>query len=289
MLARTRREVHFVARSDIQAIRRNGLRIRSPWGDTHLRQVSIHNDLSAIGAVDVVLVCFKTTSNDQLPRLLGPLTRPGSLVVLMQNGLGAETEVAKMVPHAHVAGAMCFLCSNRVGPGHIEHIDYGKVTFGAFDAGAAEMLSAVEADFTAAGVPVERVADLETGRWKKLVWNIPYNGLSVVLRATTDRIMADASSRSLVSDLMDEVVSAARACGCNLPDAFAVSLREMTVAMQPYKTSMMLDHEHGRPLEVRYIYRRPIEMAAAAGAKMPRTEALADELEFIDRSNRKRA
>jgi ketopantoate reductase len=45
----------------------------------------------------------------------------------MQNGLGYEEEVACAVPGHEVLAGLCFLCSNKIGPGHIRHLDYGSV------------------------------------------------------------------------------------------------------------------------------------------------------------------
>ncbi len=55
--------------------------------------------------------------------------------------------------------------------------------------------------------------DLEQARWQKLVWNIPYNGLSVLLKSSTAPLMANADSRSLIEAIMEEVIGAAGACG----------------------------------------------------------------------------
>jgi 2-dehydropantoate 2-reductase len=126
------------------------------------------------------------------------------------------------------------------------------------------------------------VHDLQTGRWQKLVWNIPFNGLSVALDAGTDEMLADPATRKRATELMREVVAAADACGHGFDPAFADRMLATTETMTPYKTSMKLDHEAGRPLELDAIYAAPIAAAHAAGHAMPRTEALLDELRRID-------
>jgi 2-dehydropantoate 2-reductase len=117
------------------------------------------------------------------------------------------------------------------------------------------------------------------------VWNIPYNGLSVVLDAGTDELMADDATRGLVEALMREVVTAARACGHSIDDGFVGDMLTTTDAMTPYRTSMKLDYDERRPLELDAIYRIPIERANEAGAQVPRVDALWRQLRFLDQRN----
>jgi 2-dehydropantoate 2-reductase len=284
-LQKAGRDVHFLAHSDVTHIAVHGLEVESPWGDISLSSVKVYGRTSDMPACDVVCVCLKTTKNHLLPELLPPLLRAGSVVLLMQNGLGAEEEVTAQFPDALVAGGLCFLCSNKVGPGHIRHIDYGQVLLGAHSAGMEDVLARILADFGAAGIPAEIDPSLRDARWRKLVWNIPYNGLCVVLNARTDQVMSHPAARVLVADLMGEVVAANHACGGAVEQGYADRLLGFTDRMKPYSPSMKLDYDGGRPLEIEYIYQRPIEVACASGGGMPRVEALARELAFLDAHN----
>jgi 2-dehydropantoate 2-reductase len=150
-----------------------------------------------------------------------------------------------------------------------------------------DALEAIKTDFLAAGIPTDRTPDLKTARWKKLVWNIPYNGLSVVLNAGTDEIMGDAGTAALSRKLMLEVIRGAQACGGNVETVYADWICDFTRNMKPYKTSMILDYEAKRPMETEYIYRRPLEAARAAGVELPLIDMLATQLEFLDARNRR--
>jgi len=293
-LAAAGHAVHFVARSDLDVVGREGLRVDSPGGDLLLRPASVVGSPAEVPPVDVVLVTAKTSTTVPIADLLGPLARAGAAVVLMQNGLGIEDAAAAALPGVTLVGAMCFMCSNRVGPGHIRHLDYGAVTIGehAADehagAGITPTITAFADDLTAAGVAARPIPNLAAGRWKKLVWNIAYNGLSVVLDAQTDELMTQPATRALVVELMGEVAGGAAACGHPIDDSFIDEMIATTDAMAPYKTSMKLDAEAGRPLEIDAIYRAPVEAARAAGFTMTRTETILTQLEFIDARNRSR-
>ena len=108
----------------------------------------------------------------------------------------------------------------------------------------------------------------------------------VVLDAGTHELMANPATRALVIELMGEVAAAAAACGHPIEASFIDEMVATTDAMTPYKTSMKLDAEAGRPLEIDAIYQVPVDRARAAGAPMPRTEALLAQLRFLDDRNR---
>jgi 2-dehydropantoate 2-reductase len=291
-LAAAGHPVHFVVRSELDHVRDHGLRVESPFGDLLVRDVAVTDDPSSVPPVDVVLLAVKTTGTEGALRTLRALVGPDTIIVLMQNGLGVEAPIAAAHPANHVLGGMCFICSNKVGPGHIRHLDYGAVTLGEHvddpaGAGITAAVDAVASDLEGAGLPVQRTENLVTGRWRKLVWNIPYNGLSVVLDAGTDELMADPSTRELVEELMHEVVVAAGRCGHRIEDDFIDYMLRTTDKMRPYKTSMKLDHEAGRPLEIDVIYGAPIAAARQAGFAMIRTAVLYEQLQFLDARQRR--
>ncbi len=189
-------DVHFLLRSDYAYVKEHGLKIESAEGDFSLPQVNAYRRVEAMPPCDIILIALKTTQNAALPELLPPLLREDSLVVVLQNGLGLEDEVAKIVGADKVIGGLCFICSNKVGVGHICHLDYGRITLGEYTAdqsvgGLTGRLQKLGADMEAARIPITLSDDLLTARWKKLVWNIPYNGLSVVLDARTNELMQD--------------------------------------------------------------------------------------------------
>jgi 2-dehydropantoate 2-reductase len=249
-LQRAGLDVHFLLHSDYDHVRQHGLVCESVDGNFTLPRVNAYRDTRDMPRCDVVCVTLKTTQNHLLSTLLPPVVKDDSLVVVMQNGLGNEDEVAATVGAHRVAGGLCFLCSNKTGPGHICHLDYGYVRLGNQTGGITDRLRNVAADFLRAGINAECVPDLAAARWRKLVWNIPYNGLSVVLNATTDRLMRDPHTRALVEGLMREIAP----CESSITDEFIQKMLRDTDKMKPYKTSMMLDYEAHRPMEIEYIY-----------------------------------
>lgn len=285
-------DVAFLGRSDVDALRRDGLFVSTPTGDVVLDAVTAETDPVRIGTVDVVLVTIKTTGQAALAELLAPLVRPGTVVVLMQNGFGLEATVAESVPEATVLGGMCFVCATRTAPGRIDHLDYGSVTIGEHTAdgspaGVTDAVEDVVSDFIEAGIEATPRADLLAARWQKLVWNMPFNGLSVVLDAGTDEMVADPRLCDLVRALMDEVAQVSVTHAHPVGGHFVDKMIDTTKAMTPYAPSMKLDFDAGRPLELAAIYDAPLDCAASLGVDTPRLSALADQLHFLDARNRR--
>jgi 2-dehydropantoate 2-reductase len=283
-------EVHFLARSDYNHIRTHGLVIDSVQGDFTLPHVNVYADAAAMPECDVVAITLKTTENRVLPRVLPHIIKDNGVVLVMQNGLGFEQMVASIVGPERVMGVLCFVCSNKVGPGHIRHLDFGHITIGQYShngkpSGITADMEAVGNDFIKAGVKVNLALDLATARWKKLVWNVPYNGLSVVLNATTDTLMKNKDSRDLVRRLMQEVCAGAAACGHPVEETFIEEMLSYTDSMQPYTTSMKIDFDQRRPMEVESIFGAPLDAATKAGADLPLLSMLYDELKYLDEKN----
>lgn len=284
-LALAGHDVHFLYHSEYEYIKENGLDVKSVNGDFHLTNMNIYNNTSNMPKCDVVLVCLKSTQNNKLQEMLTPIVGDGTTIILIQNGLGAEEKLATIFPQTYIAGGMAFICTSRVSPGHIVHADYGALTTAFLNnAFNAEIATQIKSDFEGAGVPYTQGDDLKLFRWRKLVWNIPYNGLTVVLRTTTDKIMKDPAARQLVTDLMEETVAGARACGANMKDDFVQKMLNNTDAMEPYAPSMRLDYDNHRRMEIESIYCNPIKAAKEAGFHMRKVEMLAQQLQFIEQN-----
>ncbi|HKX57030.1 MAG TPA: putative 2-dehydropantoate 2-reductase [Xanthomonadales bacterium] len=290
MLARAGFDVHFLLRSEYAAVVSNGLQLNSVvHGRLHLQPVQAWQSVDAMPRCDWLLVGAKTTSNTELAPLIDKAAAPGAKVVLLQNGLAVEDQLRSLLPgNLHLLGGLCYICAHRAAPGVVEHQALGAVSLGYHsgpDSSTERRQAIVEegvAMFRAAGLEASAMAELEQARWQKLVWNVPYNGLSVLLNVGTSRLMADANSRALIHAIMQEVVQGAAACGHVLPEGCAEKLLAATDRMPDYLPSMYHDFVQQRPLELEAIYAAPLAAAAAAGCELPKTRMLYQTLRFLD-------
>lgn len=289
MLARAGYDVHFLLRSEYDAVKRNGLQVNSAvHGPLHLDEVQAYHSAADMPKCDWLLVGAKSTSNSDLAPLIAEAAGDNAKVVVLQNGLGIEEDLRQVLPDTlHLLGGLCFICAHRSALGVVEHQALGGVNLG-YHSGSAEtpeqqqaLVEEGVAMFRAAGVDSSAAANLAQARWQKLVWNMPYNGLSVLLDAGTAPLMANPDSRALVRSIMLEACGAAAACGHPLPEALVDRMMMSTDHMPNYLPSMYHDHKQGRPMELAAIYAAPLAAAADVGFEMPRAEALYQALRFI--------
>lgn len=289
LLAHAGFDVHFLLRSEYAAVRDNGVQIDSAvHGTLKVYPAQAYAHVGQMPPCEWLLVGAKTTANAELAAVIAQAAAPGAKVVLLQNGLDVEEQLRPLLPeHLHLLGGLCFICVNRTAPGVVQHQALGAVNLGYHSGPAASgavrqgITDEGAALFREAGIESQAMANLAQARWQKLVWNVPYNGLSVLLRASTTPLMADPNSRALIQALMADVVEGARACGHELPSGYAEHLFAITAQMPDYWPSMYHDFAQQRPLELAAIYAAPLARARAAGCSLPRIEALHQALAFL--------
>ena len=282
-LAHTGRDVHFLLKSGFEKVNRSGIRIRGKKENFHIASVQGYQSASAVGPCDLVLIALKATNNEALLQLIPPLLHRRTILLTLQNGLGNEDFLAQHFDGERVMGGLCFICLNRISPGLIEHLDYGHLTIGEFIGSPKSRTRAVAREFQQSSVVCRVVDNLMEERWGKLVWNIPFNGLTIAAGGiTTEEILRDDSLHSAALALMNEVIEGANSCGHNLPREVAVEHMKRTETMGAYKPSTLLDFEAGRALEVEAIWGEPLRRAQANGTAMPRLEQLYALLKSLD-------
>jgi 2-dehydropantoate 2-reductase len=263
-------------RSDYEVVKRAGIRVESVAGDFHLEKARCFRSVEEIGPVDLVVVAWKATANDGLAGMLGPLMHEETRVLTLQNGLGNCELIAELAGDpGRVLGGLCFVCLNRLNPGFVRHSGGGRVTVGAFGADPDDWAGEVAGRMAAAGVDATFAPDLEAAQWKKLIWNVPFNGLAIAEGGVnTEEILGRLNLEGEVRALMGEVVDAAEALGFSLDRGLIDLNVDLTRPMGDYRPSSMIDFMEGREVEVEAIWGEPVRRAKAAGAEVPRMERL---------------
>lgn len=279
LLAEAGHEVHCLARSDFEAIRKNGLTIRNKGAERVVHVASATPDAASIGPCDLVVVTIKSTANQALPALIVPLLGPATIVVTLQNGMGNVEALGRLLPAERIVAGLCFVCINRLAPAVIDTTLAGYVRMAAALGPVNSAVETAVSTFAQAGVDCQSEASLEAVLWKKLCWNIPFNGLSIAGGSiTTDLILADPALNERAYLLMKEVQAAAGARGHGFEDTHIKRQFVVTVGMGPYRPSSLIDFVEGREVEVEGIWGEPLRRGLAAGVKMPETEKLVAEI-----------
>jgi 2-dehydropantoate 2-reductase len=267
-------DVRFLMRSGFRLARESGIRIHSIRHEAHIPHPRIATDPREIGACDGVIVAVKATANGALPDLVAPLLGESTWVITLQNGLGNEEFLASHFGAERIMGGLCFVCLTRRNPVEVDHFGHGTLSIGEFGRGPLARTRELAEAFAAAGIESCVVDDLAGERWRKLVWNIPFNGLCTVENAGVDRILRDPALRATCLALMDEVRAVAAAEGHVIPEEYAAFQIRRTEKMGSYIPSTLVDARAGNPLEIEPIWGEPLRRAAAAGVACPHLESL---------------
>ncbi|MGI8604015.1 MAG: 2-dehydropantoate 2-reductase [Verrucomicrobiales bacterium] len=268
-------EVHFLMRSAVEHVRRRGFHVRSHTGDFVVSKVNAHRTPGEIGLCDLVIIALKATANEALIELIPPLLGDETMLLTLQNGLGSDEFLAAQFGAARVLGGLCFVCLNRTSPGEIHHIAEGQISLGEFSGAPRRRTRRLAALFAGSGVPCRVVKSLAKERWKKLAWNVPFNGLSIAAGGIdTSRILADSRLNYLARQLIREIIEAGTRLGHRLPRRIEWQHMAATETMGAYRPSSLVDFLAGRDVEVEAIWGEPLRRAESAGAKVPRLKML---------------
>ncbi|MGA1204534.1 MAG: 2-dehydropantoate 2-reductase [Opitutales bacterium] len=282
-LAAAGNPVTFLLRSDYQAVREHGMELALVDGTMmRLEQPGVVDSVQDMGRMDWVIIGLKATRNHLYERLLRPVVGPGTVLITVQNGLGNAEALRDLFPGNPVMGALCQIGVNREGPGRIRSFVQGDgfVQLGGDPPVTPEMLEQVRVSFEKAGIRTRITPSLGEALWRKLMWNVPFNGLTVEMGGEgTDAVCGDPVLRARARALMEEIRIAGNALGYPIEPGYTDKLLEFTDKLGAYMASSVLDWRAGRRIEVDAIFRKPLEAGTAAGVPMPELKRLVAALE----------
>lgn len=282
--------LHLLARADYHALQARGITYREvdpQTGDVsevpEIRPRSVVARAEELPPSDCVLTAAKATVNEALVETLGQAVRSNETIILtLQNGMGNAEFFARHFPENPILVGICFVCANRTAPGVVENYHPGRVQLGSYGNRWPAIARKVVADFSGAGIRTDFSEDLNASIWRKLCWNIPFNGLSIAAGGlTTDRILADPALTHRARALMEEVRAAASRDGREISEKFIQSQFDLTAKMGAYRPSSLIDYQEGRPVEVEAIWGEPLRRGQALGLQMPELAKLYSQIRSL--------
>ncbi|WP_269524608.1 2-dehydropantoate 2-reductase [Coraliomargarita parva] len=290
LLAKSGQSLSVLGRSDYGVLSEQGIRIRmiDPNGGTLNSEdvivpAQVARDSREIGSVDSVVIAAKSTYNETMVDDLRPLIEPGRTVVLtLQNGMGNAEYFARFFSETPMLAGLCFVCVNRTAPGVVENYLPGRVEIGSMGDRWPEQAEAMVADFKAAGIKTNFSPALDAALWRKLCWNVPFNGLAIAAGGiTTDLILSNPELSKRARVLMEEIQAAAGRAGCEIADSFLQGQFDVTERMGAYKPSSLIDFLDGRAVELESIWGEPLRRGEALGLAMPELARLYGDLRSV--------
>ena len=290
-MAQAGASVTTLCRSDYEYVKKNGIYIKSVLGDYHFHPARVINSIHEYSKnADFIIVATKVLPEIDIPSMIKSVVRKDTSIVLLQNGIDIENEMVKAFPDNEIIRGLAFICVSRVSQGQVDHQDYGKLTVGRYPSGESTKAAQIRQLLMKVNVPCVVDPDIISSNWKKLVWNAPFNPMSVIGGGVDTQMMISSPvSLPVVRAVMEEVALLAVADGHPLPEGYIDLNISDTIKMTPYKTSMLLDYENDRPMEVEAILGNALRKGEKLGIKTPHMKTLYALLTLANEKNIKKS
>ncbi len=268
--------VSAFCRSDYEVVKEKGIIVRSYKGDFVVEPYEVVNDINNLTMKpDYIIVCLKVLPEISLPDIIRPAVGENTAIVLVQNGIAIEKEVAKAFPDNEIISGIAFIAISRIELGVARHTGSGKIVLGSYPSGISYKTEKLLDLFQKAEVPCSTSPEIIRERWKKMVWNTSFNPISVLGGSADSKQMVDVpESEELVRNVMEEVLAVSESEGYELDPGIIDTVIQGNRKMRPFKTSMLVDFEEKRSMEVDAILGNTIAIAKKNNIPTPYLQAL---------------
>ena len=291
LLQRGGADVHFIARGDnLAALRRDGILIRSlRLGEIRVAPVHAESDPSRIGVCDLVLICVKAHQTPAVLEGLAALVGDDTTIVTLQNGVESDEPVAARFGRERVIPGVVYVGATIEEPGIVSHVAAGTIAIGSRSDGgrvppsgpAVNHVQRAADALALSGQPVNVVNDIQSERWVKLLWNASFNPVSAITGRTPRELVDVPATRALLIELMREVIAVARAQGLALDESLIAEQISWTERASAIRTSMMVDRERGRGMEIDALVGVVVRTGTRHGVPTPFSQSMLALLEAI--------
>lgn len=292
-LARAGADVVLFARgAHLHAMQQRGIRVLSPDGDFDVRP-EVVGSLDTVGPVDVVVLGVKAHSLTGLAPRIAPILGPETVVVSTQNGIpwwyfhghGGELDgfcperldpgrvIASAIDSRRVVGSLVYFATDLAEPGVVHHSEGNRITLGEPDGTKSGRTRRIGEALAAAGFRCPITTRIRHEIWVKLLGNVAFNPISALTGATLEEMADHPDVSHLVRRVMTEAEAVATRLGIELP----ISIEQRIAGARKvgaHKTSMLQDHERGRPMELEAVVGAVVELGERLGVAMPATAAV---------------
>jgi 2-dehydropantoate 2-reductase len=278
-LAQAGQDVHFIARGrQLAALREHGLRVESPRGHLHLRELQVTDDPASIGSTDLVIFGVKLWDTEAAAAAIRPLVGEDTAVISFQNGVVKDDILKRLLGERAVAGGVGYIAATIAEPGLIRHTGaMQKLVFGEYDGRLSERLQRFAAACAAAGIDHELSPHIRRTLWEKFVFLVGLSGTTATARVPIGPIRKHPQSRAFLHDLMDETVQVARAEDVDLPAGFADDRLAFCDQLPATMTSSMHhDLQRGSRLELPWLSGDVVARGRRLGVATPCNRAVFD-------------
>ena len=249
-------DVFFIARgTNLDAMRKHGLKLESVHGDLQLPKVNVTDDPKSVGSVDIVLFAVKLWDTEIAAEAARPLVGPGTRVITLQNGIDNVERIAPNLGSEQTVGGAAYIATVIASPGVIKQTShFAKMRFGRADKRPDATLQAFADTGKAAKIDIDISADINVELWEKFIFLTAMAGSTGSMRAPIGAIRADPELRSFFRALMEEAHAVGKAKRVALSPGFIEGRMKFLDTIEPgMKASMAHDLERGNRIELDWL------------------------------------
>ena len=260
----------------LDAIREQGLRIEGASGDRVVKQLKVSTRAGDAGLCDLVIIATKASGVESAARCIPPLLRDDTLILTIQNGLGAAERICQYLPPTNILlGVAGGFGASMKAPGHVHHNGMELIRVGEMKGGLTPRVEQVVDVWRAAGFTVKGYEDIQQLIWEKFVCNVTFSAPCTVFSCTIEDVMDDPHAWKIASGCGLEAYAVGQAKGISLsfddPEAYITAFGQKLPKARP---SMLLDHLDRRPSEIDAINGMVPVVAAEVGLRAPYNEVM---------------
>jgi 2-dehydropantoate 2-reductase len=271
-------DVFFIARgANLEAIKKNGLKIESVHGDVHLPKPNVTDDPKTVGPVDIVLFAVKLWDTEQAAEQAKPLIGPNTRLITLQNGIDSVERIGRIIDPAKVVGGYAYIASNIIAPGVIKQTSqFQNLRFGHADNRADPQLNAFVAAGKAAKLDIGLSTAIERELWEKFIFLTAMTGATAATRCMIGLVLSDPDTKQFFRQIMEETLAVGRARGVPLDPAYVGERMKFVEShtVPTMKGSMANDLDRGGRLELDWLAGKVRALGRELGIATPANDAV---------------
>ncbi|MBO68580.1 MAG: 2-dehydropantoate 2-reductase [Acidiferrobacteraceae bacterium] len=260
----------------LEAIQKNGLRIKGASGDRIVSNIKAAAEVTDVGLCDLVIIATKAYGVESAARSISPLLHNETIVLTIQNGLGAATRICKYIPSSSILlGVAEGFGASIIYPGYVHHNRMELIRIGELTGGMTPRVEKVVGIWRDAGFTAKGYDDIHQLIWEKFICNVTFSAPCTVFNCKIKEILADSHAWSIARECGLEAYAVSQAKGITLsfedPETY---IQEFGAKLLEARPSMLLDHLDQRRSEIDAINGMVPIVGAEAGIKTPYNEVM---------------
>lgn len=270
-LAAVGNEVKFIARGKhLQAIKENGLKVKSIKGNLHIYPTIISDNISDLSDCELIILGTKAWQLKEIAPVLAKTLNKEALILPLQNGVLAANELMEYFDRKQILGGSCMIISSIESPGVINHKGLEpSITFGELDKSVRERTIQLKSTFKNAEIDTSLSEDIEAALWRKFIL-ICLSGLGAITNSGYGIIRETPETRQIIIDILTEVSLVAKAKNINLEnDIVEKTLSIVDTYPSESMSSLARDVLNGKPSEIEYQNGTVVRLGKEMGIATP--------------------